>query len=136
MQNPLDKLNQAESQFNQVANRVRNPVGQAQNQLGSVQRTLNRGTSNMIGALCYVTGVVSLLPLINKRMGQDSVVRYHAAHARVLWVIMLILSCTIIGLPVAGIIYVMGFGLAAQAVNGQMTNVPFLSRFIASRGWL
>ncbi len=136
MQNPLDKLNQAESKFNQATNRVRNPLGQAQNQLNMVQRTVNRGTANMVGALCYVTGVVALAPLIKKEWGQDSMIRYHAAHARVLWVIMLVLSCTLIGLPVAGLLYIAGFGLAAQAASGQMTNVPFLSRFIASRGWL
>jgi|GEM_PF-1041856 len=133
-QNPLDKLNKLENQLNNVGNQVRNPLGRMENQAANIQRTINRGTAGLVSALCYVTGIVSIIPLFKKDWKEDPLVRYHSAHARVMWLAMIIMSCTVIGLPVAGVLWLAGFYLASEAVSGRTTNVPFLTRILRTRG--
>ncbi len=136
MQNPFDKLSQAESKFNMAQNQAMNPLGRAKGEAMMGQQRINRGTANIISALCYVTGIMSIIAGMKKEWRQDYQIHYHAVHARVLWVMILICTITIIGIPVAGLIWLGGFYLASVAVNGGQTRIPFLTQLIFARHWL
>ena len=136
MQNPFDKLNGLEGQVNQAGSSMRNPQGQLQNRAADLQRTINTGTANVVSALCYVTGVVALIPLFKEDWKTNPMIKYHSGHARVIWAAILLFSCTIIGLPVAGLLWHSGFYLASEAVSGRSPHVPFMTQFLYSRGWI
>ena len=135
-QNPFDKLNQLQQKANTLGNQASNPAQKLKNESSYVQRNINRGTSNVISALCYVTGIVAFIAGAKKDWKADPQVNYHATHARVLWVIMIVSFCSIIGLPLAVVVYLAGFYLASNAVSGGRMTVPFLTQFIYARKWL
>lgn len=136
MQDPFRNLNQAESNLNRLGNQLQNPGQAARQKADMIQRTINQGTANTISALCYVTGFMCLVVAGRKQWKEDMVIRYHAAHARVLWLLILVTACSIIGLPVAVLTYLGGFYLASEAMAGRRPTVPFLTQLISRRGWM
>jgi uncharacterized membrane protein len=136
MQDPFRNLNQAESNLNRLAGQARNPQAQMQAKADMIKRTINQGTANMIGALCYVTGIVTIFARGRKVWREDPTVRYHSAHARALWMIILISFCSIIGIPVALLAYMGGFYMAAEAVAGRRPYIPFLTQLLYNRRWI
>lgn len=136
MQDPFRNLNQAEGKLNQVAGQARNPQAQLQSKRDQLQRTINQGTANVISALCYVTGIVALVANIRKEWREDPTIHYHSAHARVIWVGIILSFCSIIGIPVAALLWLSGFYLASEAVAGRRPVVPFLTTLMYNRKWL
>lgn len=135
-QNPFDQLNRLQQKVNSVQQQASNPGARLKNESSYVQRSINRGTSNVVSALCYVTGIVAFIAGVKKDWKADQQVNFHATHARVLWVLMIPFFCSIIGIPVAVILYLAGFYLASSAVSGGRQPVPFLTQFIYARHWL
>ena|SRR5579859_2206736 len=136
MQNPFDKISQAAQQIQSVQQQTSNPLGRVQNEATFVKMQINRGTANVLSALCYVTGVFSLIVGLNKTWREDNQIHYHAVHARVLWTMMLICAITIIGIPIAILLYLVGFYMASIAVNGGAMRLPLLTDMIYQRHWL
>ncbi len=136
MQDPFRNLNNLEGQVNRVVNQVNNPQAQIQSKANMIQRTINQGTSNMVSALCYVTGIVALIASFKKEWKEDPNIHYHAAHARVIWIGIILTFCSVIGIPVAGLLWLSGFFLASEAVSGRRRTIPFLTQFMYRRGWI
>jgi uncharacterized membrane protein len=93
------------------------------------------GTDFMISALMYVTGVVSLFG----GMVEDwdtQFIRYHMVNARVLWTTMLICTITVIGIPIALLLWFYSWYLGFRAYSGQYVRIPLLTGFAEGRGWL
>lgn len=93
------------------------------------------GTDFMISALMYVTGIVSLFG----GMVEDwdtQFIRYHMINARVLWTTMLICTITVIGIPIAVLLWFYSWYLGFQAYSGKYVRIPLLTGFAEDRGWL
>jgi uncharacterized membrane protein len=135
-QNPFDKLNQLQQKVNSASAQASNPGARLKNESSYVKRSINQGTSNVVSALCYVTGIVAFIAGVKKDWKADPQVNFHATHARVLWVIMIVSFCSIIGIPLAAFLYLAGFYLASSAVSGGRQPVPFLTQFIYARHWM
>lgn len=136
MQDPFKGLNKIESEMNRAAGQARNPGQAARQKADMIQRQINQGTANIIGALCYATGIVALIAGSRKQWREDQTIRYHAAHARFMWMVMIICACTVIGLLVAVPMYMGMLYLASEAVAGRRPTVPFITQFIQQRGWM
>lgn len=135
MQDPFRNLSNLESEMNRAGNQARDPKAVAKQKADMIQRQINQGTANMISALCYVTGIMILIVPTNKQWRKDPIIAYNRAHARVLWLALIILSCTVVGLVLAVPLYLGGFYLASEAIAGRRPIVPFLTRFVTDRGW-
>jgi hypothetical protein len=120
--------------MNRGAQQARNPQAAAKQKADMIQRQINQGTANMISALCYVTGIMVLIVPLNKNWRKDPIIAYNKAHARILWLGIIICACSIIGSPVAVLLYLGGFYLASEAIAGRRPMAPFLTRFVTSRG--
>jgi uncharacterized membrane protein len=129
-------MNKIESELNRAGNQLRNPGQAARQKADMIQRTINQGTANMVGALCYVTGIPLLIIPLRKEWKTNQIIRYHAAHARVIWFVMIICACSIIGIPVFLLLFMGNLYLASEAVAGRRPHVPFLTQFIMQRGWM
>ncbi len=136
MQDPFKNLNQVESNLNRAANQVSNPQAQLQAKRNMLQRTINQGTANMISALSYVTGVVALVANMKKEWREDPTIHYHSAHARVIWTIILLSFCSVIGIPLAAFLWLAGFYLASEAIAGRRRAVPLLTQLMYRRKWI
>jgi hypothetical protein len=134
MQDPFNQLNRAEAEVNRAVNQFRNPQQQMKQQADMINRTLNQGTANMVSALCYVAGIPLLLVGARKEWRNDPTIKYNAAHARTLWIIMIVSFCSIIGSPLAVLLWFGCFYLASEAVAGRRPVVPFLTQWLMQRG--
>lgn len=135
-QNPFNQLNQMEQRVNSVQQGVANPGARIQNEANFVQRTINRGTANMVSALCYPVPFLALIAHFKKDWQQDLQVHFHSTHALVMWIAIAVFFCSVIGVPVAGLIWLAGLYMASIAVNGGQQRIPFLTQFMYSRHWL
>jgi len=122
--------------MNRAGNQLRNPGQAARQKADMIQRTINQGTANMVSALCYVAGFPLFIIPMRKEWKTNMIIRYHAAHARVIWLVMLVCACSIIGLPVFLLLFMGNLYLASEAVAGRRPTVPFLTQFISRRGWM
>jgi len=136
VQDPFRNLSNLESEMNRAGNQLRNPGQAARQKADMIQRTINQGTANLISALCYVAAFPLLIIPLRKEWKADQVIRYHAAHARVIWFVMIIMACSIIGLPVFLLLFMGNLYLASEAIAGRRPHVPFLTQFIMQRGWM
>jgi len=135
MKDPFSKLSDLERNMRNVGNQASNPQAKAKQRAEQIKRQINQGTANLVGALCYVLGFPLLIIPFRDDWKKNPVIRYHSAHARVIWFATIISACTIIGLIIAVPLYLSGFYLASQAISGRRVHVPFLTQFVMSRGW-
>ena len=133
MQDPFRNLSNLEANANRAANQVRNPGGQARAKADMINRQINQGTANLISALCYITGFMILFAATKKEWKTDPQIRFHRAHAKVLWFAIIICSCTVVGLVLAVPLYMLGFYMGFQAISGLRAPVPFLTQFLYTR---
>jgi hypothetical protein len=122
--------------MNRAANQARNPGQMARQKADMIQRTINQGTANAVSALCYATGIPVLIIPMRKEWKTNQIIQWHYAHARVLWFVMLISACSIIGIPLFALLYMGNLYLASEAIAGRRPTVPFLTQFIMQRGWM
>lgn len=83
--------------------------------------------------LGYVVPIVALLALLLEEKKDRAFIRYHAIHALIMAVIILITSFTVCGWILA---WAYSIYLGIQAYQGQWVTVPFLTDFARSQGWL
>lgn len=83
--------------------------------------------------LGYILPLIALVALLMEDKKDRPFIRFHAIHALILSVAILILSFTVClwALPWAYGIY-----LGVRAYQGEMTEVPFATDFARNQGWI
>lgn len=128
---PGQKARQMKNQALAPARQLR---GQA-NRMGAQGRRYKRygkrmsGTDVMIAAMLYPTGFLTLFAGMMEDWDTEFI-RYHLVHARMLWVVMIILF------PLSPLLWLYSWFLGFQAYSGKRSRIPVLTNWAEKRGKL
>lgn len=83
--------------------------------------------------LGYIFGLIALIALLMEDKKSRPFIKYHAVHALMITVLVIVLSWTVClwALP-----WVYGLYLGFQAYQGKLVEVPFLTDFAKNQGWI
>lgn len=87
------------------------------------------GTDFMISALLYPTGILTLFAGMVDDWDTEFI-RWHLVHARMLWVVMIILF------PLGPFLWMYSWFLGFQAYSGKRSRIPVLTNWAEKRGKL
>jgi uncharacterized membrane protein len=91
-------------------------------------------------ALGYPIGLIALIMLFVEDKKNRPFIKYHAVQALaanvVFWIIAVILGITVVGAFCAPVLWLVFFYWAYLAYQGQLFEIPALTNFIKSQGWV
>ncbi len=90
-------------------------------------------------ALGYPIGIIAIIALLMEAKRARPFIKYHAVQSLVLnivlWVIMIILSVTVVGAICAPLVWLVTLWPAIDSYRGNYTQLPVISNFIKNQGW-
>lgn len=91
-------------------------------------------------ALGYPIGIIAIIVLLMESKRVRPFIKYHAVQSIalniVLWIIMIILSVTVIGAVCAPLVWLVTLWPAFDSYKGNYTEIPVISNFIKNQGWV
>lgn len=91
-------------------------------------------------ALGYPIALIAIIVLLMEAKRDRPFIKYHAVQAIalniVLWVIMIILSITVVGAICAPVVWLITLWPAIDSYRGKYTEIPVISNFIKKQGWV
>ncbi len=91
-------------------------------------------------ALGYPIGLIAIIVLLMESKRARPFIKFHAVQSIalniILWVIMIILSITVVGAICAPLVWLVTLWPAINSYRGNHTEIPVISNFIKKQGWV
>jgi len=90
-------------------------------------------------ALGYPIALIAIIVLLMESKRARPFIKFHAVQSLVLniglWVIMILLSITVIGAICAPLVWLVTLWPAIDSYRGNYTQIPVISNFVKNQGW-
>ena len=91
-------------------------------------------------ALGYPVGLIAIIMLFLEDKKARPFIKYHAVHAIainiVVWILISVLTATLIGAICAPIVWLATLYPAYKAYTGVYWEIPYLTKFLKGQGWV
>lgn len=90
-------------------------------------------------ALGYPIALIAIIVLLMENKRARPFIKFHAVQAIalniILWVIMILLSITVVGAICAPLVWLVTLWPAIDSYRGNYTQIPVISNFVKNQGW-
>jgi len=94
----------------------------------------------LLAALGYPIPLIALIVLLMEEKKDRPFIRYHAVQSLavnvILWIVMVVLTITVVGAICAPILWLATIWPAVEAYQGKYMELPFVTDFIKNQGWV
>jgi uncharacterized membrane protein len=91
-------------------------------------------------ALGYPIGLIAIIVLLMETKRARPFIKFHAVQSIalniILWIIMIVLSITVVGAICAPLVWLVTLWPAIDSYRGNYTEIPVISNFIKKQGWV